>query len=279
VHTTPRGLTNDAQPSHSEHTSTTKKRKLEDHGVVKHEDSKDLTAIERLKKDVSSAKSAYYKEKEERLIIQSKLNETEITAQKMKKKHVEAVMELRNDMNRMWDDAVKQEGVVVDLRSKLTQSKITINQFEIENHNLKEELKKHKSINRKLVENVSHPARRREPTFVPHPEPQVHSNVNYEHPQAPRENKVYKRFEETRKYAPGTGKVWPSKYGSSAHWDLGLCRVTFDTPQVCMDGGCEYRHHPLSVNERTYMMFLAPSGPQFLRHSDGCVRGKSPKPI
>jgi hypothetical protein len=259
--------------------SVAKKRKLEDRDVVTKDDSEGLNRMQELEVAYRRTKGAYLQEKEQRLVIQSKLNKKEDMVHKLKDKHEEVVEGQRQEMTRMWKDSIKQEGITVDLRTKLTQRDITINQLELENHKLKEVIRQLKITNHKLIENVSGPPRRREPSFVPHLDPKVHSHTEYEHPEAPRQNKMYKRFKESREYAPGTGKVWPSKYGSGGNWDLGLCRVTFDSPHVCVDDGCEYRHDPLSVNERTYMQFLDPSGPKFLRHSDKYLEDKPARSI
>jgi hypothetical protein len=188
----------------------------------------------------------------------------------LKKAHAEALSVEKKEARRVYQAGLKNEGKVVELQSKILQRDQTINELEINIAKLHIEMSRLQGATRQQP--VA--PRRRELTFVPDPNPNIHSHRDYPHPEAPRENAMYKRFVETHKYARGAGKVWPSKYGSGLNWDLGLCRITFDTRAVCDDRACEYRHHALTVNERTYMGLLGPSGPSFLEHSTECMRNK-----
>lgn len=98
----------------------------------------------------------------------------------------------------------------------------------------------------------------------------------FSHPYAPRERRMYgPDFRPRRFYPTGTGAVWPRKYGSNASWDLGLCQAHFSYPEVCSHGrACDYRHEPLTRNERSYIQTLVPDGPEFIRMSDHMTHRK-----
>ena len=102
------------------------------------------------------------------------------------------------------------------------------------------------------------------------PDVQIRSRSDYAHKYAPQErstNLADRR--KTRFYPEGTGRATPQRYGSNAQWDLGLCLVHFNTPDMCKHGkACDYRHEALTPNERSYIGSLEPEGPEFLVKSD-----------
>ncbi|KAH6616420.1 hypothetical protein C7974DRAFT_416555 [Boeremia exigua] len=95
-----------------------------------------------------------------------------------------------------------------------------------------------------------------------HPLP---TNKTFTHPDAPRQNKTFEDHEEKFKHRLSQGKVWPYKYGSNNYWDLGLCYTHFCTKNVCKTPNCEYRHSPLTDEERCYIRRLQPVGGKFLQ--------------
>jgi hypothetical protein len=304
--TLPSTSTAAAKPLSNDSTATNK-RKVQDDDVVVEVDYEstqcqdtDRTVIKsnRYEKSYREAKEAYLKEQEKRLIVQGQLNEKDQVIHALKTKqadrddaHTKALREAsrahndalnisKDEARRMYQAVLKKEGKNVELHSKLTQRDKSINQLEMDNHDLKAKVSDHKRTIQQLQQKIRHLRTPLcQPTFVPHPDIKVRSRYNYLHPEAPRENLMYKHFEESRQYAPGTGKVQPSKYGSGPNWDLGLCHVTFETMAVCEDDTCEYRHHPLSINERTYMQLLEPDGANFLKRSTVCMRGKASRSV
>lgn len=102
------------------------------------------------------------------------------------------------------------------------------------------------------------------PNLVPDKDPKICNHPEYLHRNAPRAHKLYTWFQPTVEYLPGQGKVRVTNYGSTKHWDLGLCIVRFKYGRTCHIRGCEYRHEALTQDEQIYMSFLQPKGPEFL---------------
>jgi len=231
------------------------------------------------------AREEYLKEQGLRLKVQAKLDEKEMALHEMRnkqacrdKKQADELdvmkTQYRNDIQRYRQETFTAEIENRKLRTRLTQRDITINQLECENNDLRMELCNLKAINRNGHSQAPVTSSRGGPTCVPDKDPEVHSHKHYPHDQAPRENRMFGGFQASEHYAPGTGKIWPRKYGSGANWDLGLCRIAFDTDKTCIDSRCEFRHHLLTANERKYIQLLTPFGPNFLRHIDSCTYAK-----
>ena len=153
--------------------------------------------------------------------------------------------------------------------------------FESEKRQLQKEVQRLKAAERYLTGPEApraRPKRLRSPTLVPIANPVVRNNPKhlYGHPEAPRDAKMFREFKpEAIDYPFGTGKIRPTKYGSNASWDLGLCQEHFHTDRPCQFGGrCEFRHRRLSNDERVYITFLTPAGPKFLQTSDSFIANK-----
>ena len=216
------------------------------------------------------------------LDIQAKLDQEKVENNKLKEKlearddmHEEALSKCkahcREEVSRYKRASRENEGKVVEMCGKVTQYKQTINDLEMGKYELIEEKSSLKSIIRNLQDQLDRGPNApplQEPTLAPHPNAKIRDDPEYKHPQAPRQNKLYKFFMPVSYYPKGTGKVRPAKYGSNGHWDLGLCHVHFSTPSQCKYGEhCEYRHHPLTLEENIYITNLVPNGPKFLKTS------------
>lgn len=102
-----------------------------------------------------------------------------------------------------------------------------------------------------------------EPSYIP--DSILSTTLEYKHPNAPRDNRMYKGFEPKPNTPNCEGKVKPSKYGSNSNWDLGLCNAHFCSPRNCRNGsGCEWRHLGLSEKEKLYISRLGDVGRAFL---------------
>ncbi|KAF2818996.1 hypothetical protein CC86DRAFT_252617, partial [Ophiobolus disseminans] len=166
----------------------------------------------------------------------------------------------------------ENKGKVMKLRSKVTGRDQKINELETDKGKLEQENYKLKARIDYLEDCLRRapPTRQpRMPSLTPDPTPDIRDHNEYEHPEVPHDNKLYRNFKANIKYTNGTGKVWPSRYGSNGCWDLGLCQIHFATSSVCRYGSrCEFRHLPLTDDERTYVAKLEPLGSTFLKHSD-----------
>jgi hypothetical protein len=226
----------------------------------------------------------YLKEQEKRLDVQGKLHDKEKAINEMKQKqkereivYAEALEIAKSELRRSHQETLVVEGKNVDLRTMITQRDKTINQPELDKMELMGENSELRRHNRKLKQrnSMSTRATPHQPTLVPDPNPAVRNHDEYEHPEAPRENTMYRFVVGTPDYPGGTSKVWPSRYGSNGRWDLGLCQVHFNTPGHCKHGDrCEYRHHALIQNERIYMTMLEPLGSRFVARSDALLFAK-----
>ncbi|KAF1828939.1 hypothetical protein BDW02DRAFT_193772 [Decorospora gaudefroyi] len=74
----------------------------------------------------------------------------------------------------------------------------------------------------------------------------------------------------SQQFVNGNGKVGPSIYGSEQRHDLGLCFSTFLTRHRCEMGlNCPWRHHPLSNEERSWIIeYGGENGKAFLANMD-----------
>jgi hypothetical protein len=277
--------------------SSKKKRKLQDGGAVEAQESNTVTAENeasehdepsdergweaahrRVEAKLLKAEEKRLKEQARRLDWQNKASEKDVTAHQIKVKHMDTTTHLKAEATRMHEATVQKEGIIVDLRYKITQRDLTINQLGKDILLMRLKNSELKTQNKYLVEHASAPMPRHEASCVPHSDPSVHSHERYQHPNAPKKNALYKYFQPTRTYRRGTGKVRPGRYGSGLNWDLGLCLVTFTSKAVCSDTSCEYRHDHLDADERLYMGFLTPNGPSFIASSDECMRGRASRP-
>ncbi|KAL6711199.1 hypothetical protein ACN47E_005730 [Coniothyrium glycines] len=200
---------------------------------------------------------------------------------------VELVVSLQRQLSLEKQSAMNSMVKVRNAEKKIVEYQLQEVQRGKQCHNLKEELRKLQAEYEKLENEAQYyhrmaamgpaPHRSHEPTLVPHFDPSVRDSrdYQYDHPEAPRDNKMYGRFLPALEYRNGAGKVDPSRYGSNGRWDLGLCQVHFSTPYKCDYGEkCEYRHAPLTTRERSYITFLLPNGPSFLRRSDQLLMNK-----
>jgi hypothetical protein len=189
---------------------------------------------------------------------------------------------MTNGMLNEKDAAIlRAEGSILGYQEIARHKEKTMEVFESENRQLRKEVQGLKAAERYLTgpeAPMARPKRLRSPTLVPDANPVVRNNPKhpYGHPEAPRDAKMFRYFKpEAIDYPSGAGKVWPSRYGSNAAWDLGLCQEYFHTALPCRFGGrCEFRHEPLSNDERVYITFLTPAGPKFLQTSDSFIANK-----
>ncbi|KAF1920759.1 hypothetical protein BDU57DRAFT_534506 [Ampelomyces quisqualis] len=265
-----------------------KKRKVEGGSDLMSKDIERSTAeIKEWRAAFYKAKAAYRKEQEAKLSMQSDLDDKINAVHRMKVKqakrddeHARIVSRMEADSRQLHQAGLVQEGKKLVLKSRVTQYEKTVNQLEMEKDELKAKNIELLATIQKLqlkIKHGRHPASR-QPTLVPDPNPDIRNHDEYEHPEAPHMKRTYRYFVASLPYTTGTGKVWPSRYGSNGHWDLGLCQVHFNTEGDCKFGDqCEYRHDPLTQNERVYITMLKPLGTKFLASSDKCLFFKSPQ--
>jgi uncharacterized protein YoxC len=265
---------------------TAKKRRVEEYGMDDEAgaDEEDLsfTVPENKtprdwEKSFREGRLAYLKLKEDLLTTKGYLiaKDTKLLESHAKIYKFEGLVAQANQETIQAKQEVNRIKEVVNHRDK------TINELEHETQNLKLKIVDMTAAHDHLVQTVaSSPAERHAnvPTYIPTLNDAVRNHKDYPHPHAPRQGlKNYRRFTPTLPYASGNGKVAPGRYGSNANWDLGLCHVHFQTPQICEHGNaCEYRHHPLNQHERQYMRFLT-RGMDFLSRADEIIMRKTAK--
>jgi hypothetical protein len=266
-------------------TLATKKRRLEEPGADIDADGQGeeqlpfSEPVHKTHRDWESsyreAKSAYLNVKDETLTLKGCLivkdaqlvekDQKLVDKDRMLVDKNQKIVQLRQDANRLRD--------ITNQREK------TNNELERENQYLKIKLANEQAVRTYLHHFIaSMPPERRPhvPSHIPSLDEAIRNCNDYRHPDAPREGlKNFRGFQPTLHYAGGNGKVRPSRYGSNANWDLGLCAVHFQTLNVCEHGAaCEFRHHPLTGPERQYIRFLT-LGDKFLRHSDEVIMRKT----
>jgi hypothetical protein len=216
------------------------------------------------------AKSAWLKEQEAKLEAQGKVDEKNMTIHALKVKLVEKDTKHAEALNRLYQAKLDEEGKVLALSTKLTHKDKTINQLEMDKDKLKARIQQLELKHRSGSLAVPH-----KPSLVPEEDQVIRSRDSYKHPEAPRTEHMYRFFTPSLTFSKGTGKVWPSRYGSNGHWDLGLCQEHFNTLGKCQYGDrCEYRHAELTPDERLYMSRLGNPGIAFLTRSTTFLEAK-----